>query len=99
MCDSQSTILFLTTAKLLISRLPVVTHSPEAVYRHMSSVIHLFAQVASVYFSLFRSCAAPGLHTNQMHLQMSFLQGGLSDRGGDAASPHEGSKIDVPFWL
>lgn len=38
-------------------------------------------------------------HTNQVHLQMPFLHSGLSDRGGDAVPPREGSKIDVPFWL
>lgn len=34
-------------------------------------------------------------HANRVHLQMPVLHSGLSDR----ADAHEGSEIDVPFWL
>lgn len=89
-----STILLLTTAKLLISHHPVVAS-------HVAPDVGVYPSVylgcACLFFILIMH--ASGIHTNQVHLQMSFLHGGLSDRGGDAVPPREGSKIDVPFWL
>ena len=73
--DSQSTILFLTTAKFLISRLAVVTCSPKPPGATCCGAIHLFTQVASVYF-LFRSCAAPGFTQIKCTFRCRFSAGG-----------------------
>lgn len=87
--DSQSTILFLTTVKLLISRYPVVTCSLKPSKRHM---LRCDPSVYPGWVCLFfiPIMHGTGFHTNQVHLQMSCLHRGLSDRRGDAVPPHEG---------
>ena len=57
--DLQSTILFLTTAKLLFSLHPVVTCSLKLSSATCWGAIHLFTQVVPVYF-LFWSCTVLG---------------------------------------
>lgn len=92
----QNTILFLTTAKLLITSSCYMFS--EAIYRHILRCHpSVYPGCVCLFFILIMH--GTGFHTNQVHLQMSFLHRGLSDRGGDAVPPHEGSKIDVPFWL
>ncbi|GLD47208.1 uncharacterized protein AKAME5_000143000 [Lates japonicus] len=44
-------------------------------------------------------CTSIPPQVHAAHWCVRGARGGLSDRGGDAVPPHEGSKIDVPFWL
>lgn len=74
-CDLQSTILFLTTAKLLISCLPVVTCSLKPSSATCWGAIHLFTQVVSVCF-LFRSCTVPGFTQIKCTFRCRFSTGG-----------------------